>query len=338
MQQKENRKVKPKVLLIMPNFFNYPHILKQELIKMGYEVDFFDDRPSTNPWMKAAVRFKRDIVKNVVKKYFNSMMNTISSNTYDYVFLISGQSLSFSKDMIRQLREKQSSAQFILYQWDSVKNFPYIRQMYSFFDKIYTFDRRDAKKENISFFPLFYSEKYKKIASINKNKKYDILFVGTAHPQKYVFIKDISEKLKKNYNKEYIYFFFPSRLVYFYRRLFNPEFKKAKIKEFHFTPLTDSQVDKLLSQSKIVLDAPQSVSSGLTIRVIETMGAERKLITTNADVTRYDFYDPQNIYVYDGKKINFDDKFFHTPYKKIDKEIYDKYELKNWLTHILNEE
>ena len=40
--------MKRKLLLIMPNFFDYPQAICKELENMGYEVDCFDDRPSTN--------------------------------------------------------------------------------------------------------------------------------------------------------------------------------------------------------------------------------------------------------------------------------------------------
>ena len=34
-----------RILLIMPNFFEYPQIIKTELEQMGHIVDYFDDRP-----------------------------------------------------------------------------------------------------------------------------------------------------------------------------------------------------------------------------------------------------------------------------------------------------
>ena len=58
-----------KILLIMPDFFDYPQVISKELEDMGYEVDFFDDRPSTNTWIKAAIRINRNIVKECIKKY-----------------------------------------------------------------------------------------------------------------------------------------------------------------------------------------------------------------------------------------------------------------------------
>lgn len=327
---------KPRILLIMPNFFNYPDTIRTALEKKGYSVDLFDDRPSTNPWVKAAVRFKRDFIERYIEKYFSDIMKLVSLRDYKYVILISGQSLSFTENMFIRLKENQKDAKFILYQWDSLKNFPYIKKMYKFFDRIYTFDKGDAQKENIIFLPLFYSEKYSEIARINKAIKYDTLFVGTAHPQKYKFINQMVQKLAVKYKKQYIYFFFPSRLVYIYRKLFNPEFKKAHLREFHFKPLNDKEIDKLFSESSIILDAPQKGQSGLTIRVIEALGAKKKIITTNSDVINYDFYRPENIYVYNGK-FNFNAPFFKCNYYDISKNIYEKYTLNNWLNIILND-
>ena len=47
-----------KLLLIMPRFFDYPEIIIEELNNMGYEVDFFDDRPGTSGIVKAIIRVK----------------------------------------------------------------------------------------------------------------------------------------------------------------------------------------------------------------------------------------------------------------------------------------
>lgn len=56
-----------KLLLIMPNFFNYPHEISEELTNMGYEVDCFDDRPSTNGFIKAIIRVNKDLIGNFVQ-------------------------------------------------------------------------------------------------------------------------------------------------------------------------------------------------------------------------------------------------------------------------------
>lgn len=327
-----------KLLLIMPRFFNYPELITEELENMGYEVDFFDDRPSTNPWVKAAIRINKNMIGRYIKQYFEEMMKTVRNKEYDIVFLISGQSLSFNEEMISKIKKCQEKAKFVLYQWDSQTNFPYIKQVQKYFDKCYSFDRYDVKQTpNLKFLPLFYSNIYENIGSKNyKNYKFDFCFVGTAHPKKYKFIKMMSEQLNTVYPKQFIYFFFPSPIVYFYRKLMNKELRKAKYKEFHYEPLEGKKMNDVYENSQCVLDSAQDGQLGLTIRVLEALGAKKKLITTNEDIVNYDFYRPENIYVYNGE-IDLNNIFFKEEYKDIDSNIYEKYSLRSWLKEIVEE-
>lgn len=66
-----------KLLLIMPRFFNYPEVITDELKEMGYEVDFWDDRPSTNALVKAAIRINKNIIYKYIERYFNEIMKTV---------------------------------------------------------------------------------------------------------------------------------------------------------------------------------------------------------------------------------------------------------------------
>jgi hypothetical protein len=183
--------------------------------------------------------------------------------------------------------------------------------------------------------PLFFSEKYENIGkNTGKDYRYDFCFVGTAHPKKYKFIKIMSEQLKKVYPKQFIYYFFPSKIVYYYRKLKNPEFKNAKISEFHFKPVNGIEMDNLISESRCILDSAQEGQLGLTIRVLEALGAKKKLITTNKDVINYDFYKKENIYIYDGV-FDYNSVFFNSDYVELDDKIYQKYSLRSWIHELL---
>lgn len=324
------------ILLIMPKFFDYPKIISKELEAMGFHVDFFDDRPSTKGIVKAIIRVKRNMINHMIKKYFQSIFETVKKKKYDYIILISGQSLSFSKEMLQQLKDQQQDAKFVLYQWDSMNNFPYIKEMHSLFDKLYSFDRKDCERcDGIRFLPLFYSERYKKIGEKKADSyQYDFCFVGTAHPQKYKFVSKMAQQLSMKFSDLFVYFFFPSRIVYYYRKIANPEFKNAKKSEFHFIPIMDKEMDRLITSSRCILDSPQDGQLGLTMRVFETLGAKRKLITTNQDIANYDFYRKENIYIYRGN-FDFSSVFFHTEYHELPDEIYEKYSVRSWLNELL---
>lgn len=327
-----------KILLITPNFFDYPSLMCEELQRMGHEVDWYDDRPSTNSFVKAIIRINKNLINVMIENYFSKMLKEIKEKLYDKVLLVSGQSLSFTEGMMTRLKKIQPQAEFVLYQWDSMKNFPYIARIQKFFDRCYSFDKDDiADNPRLRFLPLFYSRRYEEIGKKNCDTyKYDLMFVGTAHPKKYKYVKEMAVKLKLAFPNQFIYFFFPSRLVYIYRKVKNPELKKAKYKEFHFTPISGKKMDELLTQSKCVLDSAQDGQRGLTIRVLETLGAKRKIITTNSDVVNYDFYKEENIYVYNGD-FDFKAPFFSKPYKEIEPIIYEKYSLRNWLKELVRE-
>ncbi|HBC99506.1 MAG TPA: hypothetical protein DC053_09305 [Lachnoclostridium sp.] len=328
-----------RILLFTPNFFDYPAVICDELKRMGNEVDWFDDRPSTNSFIKAIIRINRNAINLMIKKYFSDVMSIVWKNKYDKVLLISGQSLSFTENMLLELKMSQPQAEFILYQWDAISNFKYIEKLQKHFDRCYSFDKNDvAKNPKLNFLPLFYSRRYEKIGETRVEKyKYDMMFVGTAHPKKYKYVKEMSEKLKPSFSKQFIYFFFPSRLVYVYRKIKNIELKGAKYSEFHFVPVNGKEMDELLSETKCVLDSAQDGQYGLTMRVLETLGAKRKIITTNQDIVYYDFYRKENVYVYSGE-FDLNSSFFTKPFVEIDQSIYKKYSLRNWLKELLGEQ
>ena len=98
--------------------------------------------------------------------------------------------------------------------------------------------------------------------------------------------------------------------------------------------LKGKEMEDVYEASRCVLDSAQEGQLGLTIRVLEALGAKKKLITTNEDVVNYDFYREENIYVYNGI-FDYTSKFFKEPYREVEPLIYKQYSLRSWLTEIL---
>ena len=71
----------------MPRFFNYPELIKDGLNNLGYEVDFFDDRPSTNAWVKAAIRINKNMISKYIGRYFEEVMKTVKKRNMMRYFL-----------------------------------------------------------------------------------------------------------------------------------------------------------------------------------------------------------------------------------------------------------
>lgn len=330
--------MKKRLLLIAPLFFGYYKDIMNEAFKMGYEVDYICDAPSNTNFFKAISRVNRNFVKYFSIKYFNeNVIPKISCKQYDNVLIIGGMTFAFTPEMIKKIRLMNKKAVFSLYQWDSEKNLPYVNQIHYFFDNVYTFDRQDAMtRQNVyKFLPLFYNSMYEKIGKKNHIVyDYDCMYVGTAHPKKYYDINEMAQAVKRVYPKQFIYHYMPSRLKFIYHKFQSSEYKHAKYSNFETKKLSQNELINIITKSKCILDAPQAGQTGLTMRTIECLGANRKLITTNKDIVNYDFYKPENIYVYNGT-VDFDDVFFKKDYSTLSPQIYAKYSLKHWLEVVL---
>ena len=70
------------------------------------------------------------------------------------------------------------------------------------------------------------------------------------------------------------------------------------------------------------------------MRTYDAMGCRCKLLTNNPHVKDADFYDPQNIYVYDPDHFEIPADFLDTPYRALPPEIYDRYRLDGFLQEL----
>ena len=64
------------------------------------------------------------------------------------------------------------------------------------------------------------------------------------------------------------------------------------------------------------------------MRTIEMVGLRKKLITTNAEIVNYDFYDSSNICIINRNSPVLDQNFISVPYKELPDSIYQKYSLR----------
>ena len=92
----------------------------------------------------------------------------------------------------------------------------------------------------------------------------------------------------------------------------------------------DSVLEVMMA-SKAIIDLPHPDQSGLTIRSIEALGLKKKLITTNVNILKYDFYHPANIMLITPNNPTISKEFLHLDYVTLDQKIYDKYKVSEWL-------
>lgn len=120
-------------------------------------------------------------------------------------------------------------------------------------------------------------------------------------------------------------------------KLTDKDVRPVKYSSVKFKSLKLDEILNLFKESEIIVDVQGPLQSGLTMRTVETVGARRKLITTNPDIRNYDFYDENNILIVDRDNVVIPDSFIHSPFKPLPEDIYNKYSLTSWLKTIFAE-
>lgn len=86
-----------------------------------------------------------------------------------------------------------------------------------------------------------------------------------------------------------------------------------------------------LRESKAILEIVPENVVGLTIRTMEALFFNKKLITNNKDIKNYDFYNPNNIFIIGEDSEDKIKQFINSPFELIDRKIVEYYDFENWI-------
>ena len=94
---------------------------------------------------------------------------------------------------------------------------------------------------------------------------------------------------------------------------------------------------KKIEKSKAILDIIEDTQyPALTLRVLESLFFEKKLVTNNEDIKNYAIYNPNNIFIVKENNITDIIKFLEKPYISLKPEIIDYYDFKNWIKRFID--
>jgi hypothetical protein len=318
------------VLFIGPQFFGYEQDIANELRSQGAEVDFLPDRPFSSSVMKAVTRFRREWILPLADKYFLDSVEAFGRPHYDLIFVVQGEGLSLKTLSI--LRTLFPNARLVWYLWDSLRNKKSLVPNLSAFDECHTFDAADGKSYGMNSRPLFFSSGFSREST--QSFKHHLSFIGTVHSDRFKIVSNMIAALPDE-TKCYWYLYLQAPWVFWAQKLGNPTYRDASITNFRFDPMSKQEVQSVFFDSLAILDIEHPSQTGLTMRTFETMGANKKLVTTNALVKETDFYNPENILVIERDSIpNIPEAFLHTQYVSLPDAIYQKYSLKGWLCDV----
>lgn len=312
-----------KVLFITFDMSGYYDSVYEELKSRYTQVDYYNTATFKykykNLLQKVQAFFYKVGTGKKLKNYYKCMhlINNAACIEYDITIVIRPDVLFDSQ--LKVLRSV--SKRFIAYYHDSINNIKRKKDVISFFDAVYSYEKKDVQDYNLKFITNFIYFDGKEIDDQQPGA-----FSVMSDDYRVATLKKLADYLK---GKDYPYNFYVMRdgelptdtnITYMSRRMNNDE------------------VMENIKKASIVADIHKyGIQDGLTFRVFEAMGFRKKLITTNKDIKNYDFYDPANIFVIEeDSPIEIPDTFFTTPYKIIPYEVYQSYTVKLWVDKILS--
>lgn len=242
----------------------------------------------------------------------------------DFAFLIRAD--LYSKQFIESI--KQKSNQLVGYQWDGMKRFPRIYSLVHYFNRFFVFDSSDVELKN-NCLPLtnFYFDH--PLPKVKADDSFDVFYIGSYVGDRINDVVKLSNQLQKANLKVSVYIHYTGKAL--------PDLLSLPyIKHLHHE-LSYEETLLMCANSNVLLDFQTNIHDGLSLRLFESIRFGKKIITTNKFVKHFDFYKPENIFVWD-KNCNTQDliDFLEKPYFNIENDLIEKYSFNNWLKYVLN--
>lgn len=192
--------------------------------------------------------------------------------------------------------------------------------------EIWTFMKEDAIRNGFKYGATFYNPQLA-LNCFDKDSQTatdcDLLFVGTDKGRK-GFLLNLKRQLEKN--KVVCNF----KIVDNFRSLFSRKYSRE---------ISYKNLCRLNKRTSAILDVVQEGQTGLTLRIMEGLLFDKKIVTTNAAIrTDKDFKDNPNIYVITKDNIKELYTFLKKPMVEYPNDLKAKYSFTSWIKRIDNNE
>lgn len=233
------------------------------------------------------------------------------------ILLFDGDNNKFLTEKIASLYLNQ---RLIFFFWNPVKNEKKVIEIHPSFE-VWTSDYWDAMKYGLHYGGQFIFDK--EFRHPYKDNLYDLYFVGI-NKGRFDKLFRLKEILAHEYNLN-LFFRFVDPIRRFFSKKYSPR-------------IPYSQVIDESKKTKALLEYNQEGQQGLTLRAIEAIFLQKKLVTYNKDIVNYRFYNPQNIIVIDNDNLLGIGDFFLSPIIPYSRDTQEYYSFFSWLKRILDKE
>lgn len=319
-----------KIILVSYAFYEYSERIKHAIEARGAQcilINPFCGMPKTvsSVILKSKQPFEKHSAAFV--DHLNKLVGAIE---VDAILVINGSLVSerFSSFLKSDICKNISK---VLYIWDSKNTNPDQFNEAAAFDRVFTFDPLDAaENDSLTFRPLFFVRAEKRV-----EEHVGCTFVGRVYADRYAFLKKLGNNLDCLGVPYMFHAYVPSYLQYLLRKYVYRELDGAKVEDFSYTQLDTQAVIDFTNSYSTMIDIEKPGQIGLTMRTIESIGLNKKLITTNDQVKNYDFFEYGNVAVVSRNNPMIDESFFKEPYHELPEELLYRYSINGFLDDVL---
>lgn len=313
-----------KITVLSLDLYGFNEFIAKELQKKEIDVTYINSAEFKYNYKNFTERSKNFLSKTFLKRNLKKLkqtefvLNKISNDIQDVTLVIDP--AHFNHTILKEIRKK--SKKLIAYNYDSMVQLPLLSDKIAYFDEIYSFDKNDCEKYQFKFITNFIY-----IPKENIQPRFDlkVFTIQSKSQDRMHTINKIANELDRLSIKNYEFHIYgkPSnnanKNIIFFNERISFDFFKNKMKN-----------------AEILLDLVRKGQNGLSFRIFEAMALQKKLITTNKNITQYDFYNPNNILVIDTDNISIPASFLNSKYEPLNEQIYQKYTLENWIQTVFN--
>lgn len=226
---------------------------------------------------------------------------------------------SLTISVCKYINKRNPSARVIAWWWNKIDNRTKPSLQKGKYEA-WSFDLNDCKKYNLRFNHQYY---FKSLIIPPQKNKYDIYFCGIDAGRGEEITRLYYEFIEMNLNVSF-------QVVYPQNKLIPPDI----ISDY----VNYDEIRQSISQSCSILEVMKDGQAGPTLRMMESIYFQKKLITNNAAVKDEDFYNENRIFLYTERPLSELKSFLSSDFVPYEDKLIDKFDVSQWAKNFIKDE
>lgn len=219
--------------------------------------------------------------------------------------------------MQKQAKKQQKQLKIIWWYWNKVVSLDHPDAVSEKDCEKWSFDKADCQRYHMKYNTQYY---FKSFELPKVPIKHDVYYLGSDGGRLKQIIE--IEKLLKQQGITTDFHILVSQI---------PKEMEAYQDSFLTKKVAYQENLKHIAESKGILEILREGQSGQTLRPLEALFFQKKLITNDTQIKNYAYYHPHNIFILGEDRLEELSEFLDKPFVPIASEIVEKYDCQKWM-------